>query len=152
MENVETYLHRLSFTGNTLHQRVVHLFYRLYKLCESHYSNLLRFFQTFIAPYTPHNLNKSQTLRNLNELRDLLHRRYHFYDLRVNNPHQQVLRLSVNESKSVFGGAVSYLPVVLDILDQTRVLMFHTIESTVRMLDPSCENDSRQTMDPTYMI
>jgi len=139
MENVETYMHKLSFTDNVLHSRVMHLFYRLYKRCMAHFNNLVKFFQVFVAPYTPYDSTRTHALRNLNKLTEMLHRRYQFYDLRVDNPHQQVMRLSVYESRCHYGGAVSFLPVVLDLLDDTRTIMFHLIGNAVQKMDPTFE-------------
>ena len=150
MENVECYLHRLSQTGNALFARVMHLFFRLFRRCEIHFNNLLKFYQVFIVPNAPHDVNRSQALRNLNELKELLHRKFQFYDLRVSNPHQQVLRLSVDESKVHYGGAVSYLPIVLDVLDQTRSLMSHVIDNTLDHLDPEFE-ERRLASAPVHM-
>ena len=136
MEHVEYYINKVRRTGNALHSRVMTIFYKIYTGCEVHFNNLLSFYENFLSPVGLTRSERRQVVSKLNELKFLLSKRYNFFNLRVSYPHQQVFRLSVDEAKRLYGGAVSYLPILLDQLDNTRIIMDHIMKSRRNQVPP----------------
>ena len=147
MEHVAYYINKVKRSGNALHLRVMTVFYKIYTGCKVHFNNLFNFFENFSTPMGLTRSERSQVVSKLNELKFTLSKKYNFFNLRVAYPHQQVFRLSVEEAKRLYGGAVSYLPIVLDLLDNTRTTMNHIMKS--KKLQPM---PSYASAPPHFMI
>ncbi|XP_075261916.1 uncharacterized protein LOC142353512 [Convolutriloba macropyga] len=119
IEQVEQYLLDQN-SISAVQLRTARHFLCLHQLFEDYYKKLQDYFDRTFTAQVRKNLDTSVAQGLLARLRDFLGKRFNFFDLRVDYPYQQVYKLGIDEARKHFGGAVSYLPIALEIASCVR--------------------------------
>jgi len=119
IEQIEQYLIDKE-TKSAVQLRAARQFLCLHQLFEDYYFKMQDYFERTFPPGVRKNMDVTYAQSLLARLREHLGKRFNFFCLRVDYPYQQVYRLGVDESRKHFGGAVSYLPIALEIASCAR--------------------------------
>ncbi|XP_063722261.1 sperm acrosome-associated protein 9-like [Symsagittifera roscoffensis] len=119
MEAVEQYVLDKD-AKHAVNLRVARQFICLHGQFEDYYFKMQDYFDRTFTAAVRKNLDTSIAQSLLSRIRDFLGKRFNFFELRVDYPYQQVYRLGVEEARKHFGGAVSYLPIALEIMSCAR--------------------------------